>query len=42
MKFKQLAWLAWDSLKTKKIVVKPFPGFLDEVEDIVFIPKEKT
>jgi hypothetical protein len=42
MKFKQLAWLAWDALKTKKIVVKPFPGFLDEIAEITFIPKEKA
>ncbi len=39
MKFKQLAWLAWDALRTKKITVKVFGQFLDEVVDITFIPK---
>jgi len=42
MKFKQLAWLAWDAMRTKKIVVKIFPIFLDEVGDITFIPKADT
>ena len=42
MKFKQLAWLAWDALRTKKITVKVFPQFLDEVGDITFIPKAET
>lgn len=42
MKFKQLAWLAWDALRTQKITVKVFPQFLDEVGDITFIPKDKT
>ena len=34
MKFKQLAWLAWDALRTKKITVKVFPQFLDEVGEL--------
>jgi hypothetical protein len=42
MKFKQLAWLAWDALRTKKITVKVFPQFLDEVEDITSIPKAEA
>jgi len=42
MKFKQLAWLAWDALRTKKITVKVFGQFLDEVGDITFIPKAES
>jgi hypothetical protein len=41
MKFKPLAWLAWDALRTKKIVVPLFSTWVENVMDITFLPKAK-
>jgi hypothetical protein len=41
MKFKPLAWLAWDALRTKKIVVPLFNTWVENVMDITFVPKAK-
>jgi hypothetical protein len=41
MKFKPLAWLAWDALRTKKIVVPLFSTWVENVMDITFVPKAK-
>jgi hypothetical protein len=42
MKFKPLAWLAWDALRTKKIVVPLFSTWVENVMDITFLPKAKA
>ena len=39
MKFKQLAWLAWDAVRSSGVVVEVFSKWLDKVGDITFIPK---
>jgi hypothetical protein len=39
MKFKQLAWLAWDAVRSSGVVVEVFTKWLDKVGDITFIPK---
>lgn len=39
MKFKQLAWLAWDALRSSGVIVEVFSKWLDKVGDITFIPK---
>ena len=41
MKFKPLAWLAWDALRTKKIVDPLFSTWVENVMDITFVPKAK-
>ena len=41
MKFKPLALLAWDALRTKKIVVPLFSTWVENVMDITFVPKAK-
>ena len=41
MKFKPLAWLAWDAFRTKKIVVPLFSTWVENVMDITFLPKAK-
>jgi hypothetical protein len=39
VRFKPLASLAWHALKRAGITVKPFTGFIDELEDASFVPK---
>lgn len=41
MKFKPLAWLAWDAIRTSGVVVELFPKWIEKVGDIQFVPKEK-
>lgn len=41
MKFKPLAWLAWDALRTKKVPVALFSTWVENVMDITFVPKGK-
>ena len=40
-KFKQLAYLAYEALRKSKITVKVWPQFIDTLEDVQFIPKER-
>ena len=40
-KFKQLAYLAYETLRKSKITVKVWPQFIDTLEDVQFIPKER-
>ena len=42
MKFKQLAWLAWDAVRSSGVVVEVFTKWLDKVGDITFIPKAES
>ena len=42
MKFKQLAWLAWDAVRSSGVVVEVFSKWLDKVGDITFIPKAES
>jgi hypothetical protein len=42
MKFKQLAWLAWDAVRSSGVVVEVFSKWLDKVGDITFIPKAEA
>jgi len=42
MKFKQLAWLAWDAVRSSGVVVEVFTKWLDKVGDITFIPKAEA
>ncbi len=39
MKYKQLAWLAWDAVRSSGVVVEVFSKWLDKVGDITFIPQ---
>jgi hypothetical protein len=41
MKFKALAWLAWDAVRSSGVVVELFPKWVEKVGDITFVPKEK-
>jgi hypothetical protein len=41
MKFKALAWLAWDAVRSNGVTVEVFPKWLNLVGDITFVPKEK-
>ena len=41
MKFKALAWLAWDSVRSSGVIVELFPKWVEKVGDITFVPKEK-
>lgn len=41
LKFKPFAYLAYEALRTAKITVKAWPGFIDTVADIEFVPKER-
>lgn len=42
IKFKALAWLAWDAVRTSGVVVELFSKWVETIEDITFIPKDKT
>ena len=42
MKFKQLAWLAWEAVRSSGVVVEVFSKWLDKVGDITFIPKAEA
>lgn len=41
MKFKALAWLAWDAVRTSGVVVDLFSIWVELVGDITFVPKDK-
>lgn len=41
MKFKALAWMAWDAVRTSGVTVELFPKWIEKVGDITFVPKEK-
>ena len=40
-KFKQLAYLAYETLRKDKITVKVWPQFIDTITDVEVIPKER-
>jgi hypothetical protein len=40
-KFKQLAYLAYETLRKNKITVKVWPQFIETVADVEFVPKER-
>jgi hypothetical protein len=42
MKFKALAWLAWDAVRSSGVIVELFPKWVEKVGDITFVPKEKS
>ena len=42
IKYKQLAWLAWDAVRSSGVVVELFSKWLDKVADINIIPKGET
>lgn len=40
-RFKQLAYLAYETLRKSKITVKVWPQFIETVADVEFVPKER-
>ena len=42
MKFKALAWMAWDAVRTSGVTVELFPKWVEKVADITFVPKAET
>ena len=41
IQFKQIVYLAYEALRKSKITVKVWPQFIDTLEDVQFIPKER-
>ena len=39
IKFKALAWMGWDAVRTSGIPVEQFVKWLETVEDVSFVPK---
>ncbi|MFZ9903595.1 MAG: hypothetical protein ACO3FT_08065 [Ilumatobacteraceae bacterium] len=39
IKFKQIAYLAYEALRKNKITVKVWPSFIDTVADVEILPK---
>lgn len=42
VKFKQIAYLAYQALQKQGITVKVWPQFIETLEDVDFIPKART
>jgi hypothetical protein len=42
VKFKQIAYLAYEALRKGGITVKVWPQFIDTLQDVDFIPKART
>ena len=42
VKFKQIAYLAYQACLKAKVAIKAWPTFVDQLGDVDFIPKAKT
>ena len=42
VKFKQIAYLAYQACLKAKVPCKAWPGFIEQLGDVDFIPKAKT
>ena len=42
VKFKQIAYLAYEALRKSGITVKVWPQFIDTLQDVDFVPKART